>query len=54
MVHKREQKTVAQVDTKLPYKVKDISQADFGRREIKLAETGVVPEVVTTRHDSNA
>ena len=29
---------MAQVDTKLPYKVKDISQADFGRREIMLAE----------------
>jgi adenosylhomocysteinase len=29
---------VAQVDTKLPYKVKDIGLADFGRREIMLAE----------------
>ena len=29
---------MAQVDTKLPYKVKDISQAEFGRREIMLAE----------------
>jgi adenosylhomocysteinase len=29
---------VSQVETKLPYKVKDISQADFGRREIALAE----------------
>ena len=29
---------MANVETKLPYKVKDISQADFGRREIMLAE----------------
>ncbi|MEM8678463.1 MAG: adenosylhomocysteinase, partial [Planctomycetota bacterium] len=29
---------MAQVDTKLPYKVKDIADADFGRREIMLAE----------------
>lgn len=29
---------MSQVETKLPYKVKDISLADFGRREIKLAE----------------
>jgi adenosylhomocysteinase len=30
--------TVAQVDTKLPFKVKDLDLADFGRREIMLAE----------------
>ena len=29
---------MAQVDTKLPYKVKDISLAEFGRKEIELAE----------------
>lgn len=29
---------MASVETKLKYKVKDISSADFGRREIKLAE----------------
>ena len=29
---------MANVETKLPYKVKDIAQADFGRREIMLAE----------------
>ena len=29
---------VAQAETKLPYKVKDESLADFGRREIMLAE----------------
>ena len=29
---------MAQVDTKLPHKVKDIGLADFGRREIMLAE----------------
>jgi adenosylhomocysteinase len=29
---------VSQVDTKLPYKVKDLSLADWGRREIMLAE----------------
>ena len=29
---------MSQVDTKLPYKVKDMSSADFGRREIILAE----------------
>ena len=26
-------------DTRLPYKVKDINLADWGRKEIKLAET---------------
>lgn len=30
--------SVSQVDTKLPYKVKDISLADWGRKEVKLAE----------------
>jgi len=29
---------VSQVDTKLPYKVKDIGEAEFGRKEIMLAE----------------
>lgn len=29
---------MAQVDTKLPHKVKDIGLADFGHREIMLAE----------------
>src|SRR5580765_8042582 len=29
---------VSQVETKLPYKVADMSQADWGRKEIQLAE----------------
>jgi adenosylhomocysteinase len=32
------EQAVSQVETKLPYKVKDISLADWGRREIMLAE----------------
>ncbi len=30
---------MSQVETQLPYKVKDISLAEFGRKEINLAET---------------
>src|SRR5690606_11960222 len=30
--------TVAQVETRLPYKVADMGQADWGRKEIMLAE----------------
>jgi adenosylhomocysteinase len=29
---------VSQVDVKLPYKVADLSPADWGRKEIQLAE----------------
>src|SRR5215510_96078 len=33
------QSTTSRIDFKLPYKVKDISLAEWGRKEIRLAET---------------
>ena len=36
--------------TNLPYKVKDISQADWGRKEIKLAEAEM-PGLMSLRED---
>jgi len=39
---------VSQVEAKLPYKVRDISQAEFGRKEIRLAENEM-PGLMTLR-----
>ena len=36
--------------TSLPYKVKDISQADWGRKEIKLAEAEM-PGLMSLREE---
>ncbi len=44
---------MAQVETKAPYKVKDISLADWGRREIMLAENEM-PGLMAIRHKYGA
>jgi adenosylhomocysteinase len=38
MVHAKKERMVSQVEVKLPYKVADLSLAEWGRKEIQLAE----------------
>ena len=35
---RKKERAVSQVEVKLPYKVADLSLADWGRKEIQLAE----------------
>ena len=44
---------MSQAETKLPYKVKDISLADFGRREIEIAENEM-PGLMALRRNLGA